>query len=147
MRRARNCGNPDRGETLIEVILAVAIIAITAVALMGSVLTSITSSGEHRTLAANDVYVKSYADAAQQQIQRQANPIYAKCATTYAVTKPSGIPASWTVGITSIKYWSGSAWSTSCSGDPAQLITVAVTSPTQLSTSLSFAVRDPNRLT
>jgi hypothetical protein len=114
---------------------------------VGGVLTSITSSSEHRTLTLNDVYLKSYADAAAQQIQRQASPLFTACATSYGVTKPTDIPSTWTVGITSIKYWSGTSWVTTCpSGDPAQLITVAASSPTQATTTMSFAVRDPARL-
>jgi len=136
----------DAGDTLIEVILAVGIVALTAVALVGTILTSITSSTEHRTLTDSDTYIKSFADAAQQQIQRQNNPLFQKCASSYGVNPPNTIPSSYTVGISSIQYWNGSGWSGSCSGNPAQLITVTVTSPTQLTSSLSFAVRDPRDL-
>ena len=137
----------DLGETLLEVVIAVAIVAIAGVALIGGVLTSITSSSEHRTLTLNDVYLKSYADAASQQIQRASNPLYSSCASSYGVTKPADIPTSWTVGITSIQYWTGSVWSGSCpGGNPPQLITVAASSPTQATTTMSFAVRDPARL-
>jgi type II secretory pathway pseudopilin PulG len=136
----------DDGDTLIEVILAVGIVAVTAVALIGTILTSITSSTEHRTLTQSDTVLKSYADAAQQQIQRKNNPKFQPCASAYDVNAPSGIPSTYTVGISSIKYWTGSGWSGGCSGDPVQLITVTVTPPTQISTSLSFAVRDPSDL-
>jgi type II secretory pathway pseudopilin PulG len=137
-----------RGETLVEVMVAVAIIAIAGVALIGSVLMSITSSTEHRSLTLNDVFLKSYADAATQQIQRESAPLYNKCASSYAVTAPSDIPPTYSIGISSIQYWSGSNWGASCdtSKDPAQLITVAVTSPTQITTTLSFTVRDPATL-
>jgi type II secretory pathway pseudopilin PulG len=145
-RRTSVAGDDD-GDTLIEVILAVAIVAVTAVALIGSVLTSITSSGEHRTLTLNDTYLKTYADSAAQQIQRQNGPLFQKCAPSYNIATPSTIPSTYTIGISSIQYWNGTAWVASCpGGDPAQLITVAVTSPTQITTSLAFAVRDPNDL-
>lgn len=139
--------DPERGETLIELLIAVSIIAITAAALIGTVLTSITSSTSHRTLTNNDTYVRSFADAAAQQIQRQKHPLYDPSATTYAVIKPSDIPASYQIGITSVKYWSGGSWVGSFpGGTPAQLITVGVQSPTQVTTSMSFAVRNPNDL-
>jgi type II secretory pathway pseudopilin PulG len=149
--RPRGAEARDAGDTLIEVILAVAIVAVTAVALIGSVLTSITSSGEHRTLTLSDTYLKTYADSAAQQIQRQDSPLYQKCATSYNIALPSTIPNTYTVGIQSIQYWSGTTWASSCpptssNPDPAQLITVVVTSPTQITTSLAFAVRDPSDL-
>jgi type II secretory pathway pseudopilin PulG len=138
----------ERGDTLLEVIIAVAILAIAGVALIGSVLTSITSSSQHRTMTQSDTYLKSYANAAAQQIQRQTNPLYKPCASSYAVTTPADIPNTYTIGIASIQYWQGGnngSWGGSCSqgNDPAQLITVAVTSPTQGTESLSFAVRNP----
>jgi type II secretory pathway pseudopilin PulG len=147
-RRAR--ARVDQGETLIEIIMTVAIVALTAVALIGSVLTSITSSGEHRTLALNDQYLKDYADSAAQQIQRQAAPLYKPCASVSYynsnVTSPSNVPSSYTIGITGIKYWdtTSRSWSANCpSGTPAQLITVGVASPTQVAATLAFAVRSP----
>lgn len=125
--------------------MAIAVIAITAVALIGTILMSITSSARHRTLTLNDVYLKSYADAAQQQIQRQKNPLFQNCATSYSVTTPSNIPSTYTVGITQIQYWNGSTWVNNCpgTGTPPQLVTVAIQSPTQVAASISFAVRSP----
>jgi type II secretory pathway pseudopilin PulG len=146
-RRLEAARSRELGESLIELIMAIAIISITAVALIGSVLTSITSSSSHRTLTDSDTYLKSYANAAAQQIQRQANPLYNANATTYSVTKPADIPSTYTVGITSVKYWSSGSWVNSFpGGKPAQLVTVGVQSPTQVSTTMSFAVRNPNDL-
>ena len=138
----------DRGDTLLEVLISLAIVAIAATALIGSIMTSITSSSEHRTLALNDVYLKDYADSAAQQIQRDpTNPLYSPCASTYNVTTPSNIPSSWTIGITGIQYWNTTTktWTGSCvaANRPAQLITVAVSSPIQTANSLSFVVRSP----
>lgn len=135
----------DQGDTLIEVMIAVAILAIAGVALIGSVLTSITASSEHRFLTLNDVYIKSYSDAAIQQIERASSPLFSDCASTYSLVKPSDIPSNYPIVISSIEYWTGSAWGTSCTpgSDQAQLITVQVQSPTQIVTTLSFAVRDP----
>lgn len=135
----------DAGDTLVEVLLALAIVAVSAVALIGSVLTGISASSEHRTLADSDTYLRSYADAAAQQIQRQNNPLWHGCASSYAVTAPSDIPASFTIGISTIQYWNGGSWSSTCAASSApQLITIAVTSPSQLSQSLSFVVRSPS---
>lgn len=135
----------DRGDTLLEVLIALAVVAIAATALIGGVLSSITASSAHRSLAVNDADLKSYAEAAQNQIQRQASPLFADCATTYTVTPPS-MPAGYTVAITSIQYWSGGAFTSACPAgrDAPQLITLTATSPTQVHTALSFAVRKPS---
>lgn len=134
----------DRGDTLLEVLIALAVVAIAATALIGGVLTSITASSAHRSLAVNDGDLKSYADAAQNQIQRQASPLFADCATTYAVTPPA-LPANYTVSITGIQYWNGTAFGATCPGGNApQLITITATSPTQVQSALSFVVRQPS---
>ena len=132
----------DRGDTLVEVLIAVAIVAITAAALIGTVLMSITASSEHRSLAVNDTVLKSYAAEAQNMIQRQAN--FQSCASSYTVSLPAGVPTGYSAGISQILYWNGTSFGSVCDASkPVQLITVTVTSPTQVSSSLSFAVRDP----
>lgn len=135
----------DRGDTLIEVLIALAIVAIAATALIGGVLTSITGSSVHRSLTVNDADLKSYADAAQDQIQRQASPLFADCATTYSVTAPP-LPANYAVAITGIQYWNGTAFSSTCTpgGNAPQLITITATSPTQVQSAMSFVVRQPS---
>lgn len=134
----------DRGDTLLEVLIALAVVAIAATALIGGVLSSITASSAHRSLAINDADLKSFADAAQNQIQRQANPLFVDCATTYAVTPPP-LPANYVVSITGIQYWNGTAFAATCPGGNApQLITLTATSPTQVQSALSFVVRQPS---
>lgn len=142
-RRSTAAG--ERGDTLIEVLIALAVVAVAATALIGGVLTSITASSAHRSLAVNDADLKSYAEAAQNQIQRQASPLFADCATSYTVTPPS-MPAGYTVAITGIEYWSGSAFTSTCQAgqNAPQLITLTATSPTQVHTAMSFAVRNPS---
>jgi type II secretory pathway pseudopilin PulG len=147
MERVRRASTSESGDTLIEVLLAIAVVAITGAALIGAVLTSVTASSEHRSLALNDASLKTYADSAFQQIQRQASPLWQPCASSYAVTRPAEIPSTYSIGISGIQYWDSSAgaWSGSCPSSTApQLITVVVTSPTQLKSSLSFAVRSPS---
>jgi len=141
-RRIRLAMREDRGDTLIEVLIAVAIVAITAAALIGTVLMSITASSEHRSLAVNDTVLKSYAAEAQNMIQRQAN-FQTSCPASYVVSLPAGLPTGYTAGISAIQYWDGTSFTSVCTPNAVQLITVTVTSPTQVSSSLSFAVRDP----
>jgi large repetitive protein len=73
---------------LIEVLLAVVVISLTAVALLGGLVTAITSSAEHRSLASIDTLLKSFAETAKYQIEEQPSPLYA-CAAT-PLPSPNG---------------------------------------------------------
>jgi type II secretory pathway pseudopilin PulG len=55
----------DTGETLVELIIAVAIMGITVVALVGGVATTILMSDIHRKQATAGSYVRSYAESVQ----------------------------------------------------------------------------------
>lgn len=149
MRAARHrVETRDSGDTLLEVVISTAVVGIAAVALIGALLTSITASSEHRSLTVNDTALKSYADAAVQQIQRQASAGWQGCASNYTVTAPSNMPSNYSVALSGVQYWTAGgnsgSWSSSCPGATApQLLTVTVTSPTQVATSISFVVRKP----
>lgn len=149
MIRARLRAEPsDSGDTLLEVVISTAIVGIAAVALIGALLTSITASSEHRSLTVDNTALKSYANAAVQQIQRQASANWTSCASTYTVTPPANMPSDYTVSLSSARYWTASgnsgSWSGNCPGAAApQLFTVTVTSPTQVATSISFVIRKP----
>lgn len=146
MSRFRTAASDDRGDTLVEVLIALAIVAIAGTALIGTLLTSITASSEHRSLTGDEAALKSYAATAQQAIQRQASPLFTGCATTYAVPPPT-LATGYTVTISTIQHWDGTAFTTACpdpASDDVQLITITATSPTQVSSVLSFAVRKPS---
>lgn len=56
-------GSDDEGESLIELIMAVAIMGITVVAIVGGIATTILMSDVHRKQATAGSYVRSYAEA------------------------------------------------------------------------------------
>jgi Tfp pilus assembly protein PilV len=96
----RHRGDPsERGDTLIEIIIALVVIAIGVVALISALTTSITTSATYRSLSTVDTVLKNFADAMKDQIQL-ATPatasIYANCATTYQVV--TEYPTSTTAG-------------------------------------------------
>lgn len=141
----------EAGDTLIEVLMAVTIVAITAVALIGSVLTGISASSEHRELANGDTLLRTWADAAAQQIQRQTPPLWQGCASSYTLdssqmpTVPTGYSIGFDFAAAPIKYWNSGSWSASCPQNNApQLVTVVLVQPSQVKQSLSFVVRNPS---
>jgi Tfp pilus assembly protein PilV len=84
----------EDGDTLIEVLLAVVILGLSVVALLGALVTSITSSSEHRSLASDDTVLRSFAEAAKYEIQMQPGALFVDCAKAYRVVNvyPSSGP-------------------------------------------------------
>jgi type II secretory pathway pseudopilin PulG len=63
----------EQGETLIEILISVAILGIVAVALVGAILTSLGGSQTNRDNAHADALLRTLASAAFQQSQSSAN--------------------------------------------------------------------------
>ncbi|HEV3214011.1 MAG TPA: hypothetical protein VGZ03_11515 [Acidimicrobiales bacterium] len=154
--------DPDAGDTLIEVLLALVIIAVCVVALMTGLLTSISGSSTHRSLSTIDTVLKSYAETMKSQVELQTNPppLFAQCAqvtaTTYqgatvAYTPPTG----YTVAIKGIEYWNSttsqfdSVSSAACQANPQdqsgfQLLILKATDPHNGSQLIELGVRTPS---
>ena len=60
------------GDTLIEILVAVAIIGISAAGILGDLAAAVGSSGTHRTLTNLDAIVRSFVETAKYDIQNQA---------------------------------------------------------------------------
>jgi len=77
----------DRGDTLIEILVAIVIISITVVALLGVLTTSVTSTAEFRTFATVDTVLKSVADAVKYDFQAQPPGVarYTNCSSSYQI--------------------------------------------------------------
>jgi len=142
----------ELGDTLVEVLVALAVIGIASVALFGGFATSVTSSAEHRSLATLDTVLKSYAETATYQIQQQVNPLYANCPTSYTLnpsfTVPPGVTGYTPLPITSIQYWvpltsSFTTHVSQCVAGAPQMLTVSATGPNHTQESLNFIVDDP----
>jgi large repetitive protein len=70
-RRRMRSTVDERGDTLLELVIALTIIAITVSALLGGLITVITSASTHRSLATLDSLLGSYAQGVEYQIQTQ----------------------------------------------------------------------------
>ena len=99
--RSKAEGSTDRGDTLIELLMAIAIIGISAAGILGGLAAAIGSSGTHRTLTNLDAIVRSFVETAKYEIQNQAGdqqwmvngnsgagPMFTSCAavTDYPLT-------------------------------------------------------------
>lgn len=136
------------GDTLLEVLIAMTILALAAVAIMTSFASAIGASAEQSHLSQINTILKSYAEVATADIQDNSAALYSSCATasyyTSKLTSLPSVPSGYSVAITSVTYWNGSSFSSSCTSGSTepQLITIKVTGPSSTTGTLSFAVSD-----
>ena len=132
MSRSRSSAQPelpdesrwsDRGDTLIEVLLALVILGIAGVALLTGFATSITASGTHRNLATLDSSVRSASNEVIAQVQQSKNSVFGANTCTGAAANPTtntsfsptwNLSGSFTVTSYNVQYWSGTGFSNSC---------------------------------
>ena len=81
--KGTNHVNPrsEAGDTLVELLIAMVVLAIASVAILVAFATSISGSSEHRALASLDTALRSAYQDATSQIQYAANAHYVSCAT------------------------------------------------------------------
>jgi type II secretory pathway pseudopilin PulG len=98
----------ERGDTLLELVVAVAIMSVALVAILGAFATAILISGIHRQQATASAYVRSYAEAIENEVAASPSGYKANCAPGYA----SGftVPAGYSATITAVSFWNGSAF-------------------------------------
>lgn len=148
-RRAREVHQAadERGESLVELLLAVAILGIAIVAILAGMATAITASDANRKQARVETLLRNYAEAI-------TNPAvaYVECATTgsYPASPPGfTLPPNFTLTVTQVRYWDGAnpaAFGGTC-GSPdrgIQHLTVRVRSTDDLAgQTLGFVKRRP----
>jgi type II secretory pathway pseudopilin PulG len=136
-------GRSEAGDTLIEVLLAIVVLGIAAVAILLAFATSLSGTGEHRTLATFDTALRTVSEEATSQIQQQTTTVFASCGGAAAV-QFTNLPSGYTALITSTQYWNGTSFvSGSCIANAPELITIKVTSKTGLSYNITTVVDDP----
>lgn len=132
----RGAPRPDAGFSLVELMLAVAILGISALAIVGGMMTSIQVSDLGRRQAEGQTQVRAFAEAV-------AGAPYSTCATSYATSyaPPAGYGTSMTVA-----YWDGtSSFTSTCPTDTGlQRVTLTVTADDgRGSESVAIAKRRP----
>jgi Tfp pilus assembly protein PilV len=128
----RRPGPNDEGETLIEVIMAVAIMGIAVVAIVGGIATTIFKE------ATAGAYVRNYAEAVTGHYDASASPSYLPAAVGF--TAPSGF----TAAVTSVQCWNGAGFGLCSATNAVQQVTLNVASADlRASESLVVVVRKP----
>jgi type II secretory pathway pseudopilin PulG len=130
----------DEGETLVELVIAVAIMGIVVVALVGGIATSILMSDIHRKQATAGAYVRNYAEAVTGHYSASATPSYVPAAVGF--TAPTGF----TGAVTSVKCWNDTTmdFGTCTSANAVQQVTLSVDSTdSRASESIVVVVWDP----
>ena len=137
----------DRGETLVELVIAVAILGLAAVAILGGMMTSVRSSVMHRNDATGGAYVRSFAEAIQGSVDSSGG--YKACATAasaYASVTVPDLPAGYTKAVTAVRSWNGSTWGP-CTADGLQRLDLKVTTdgaaPLRAEETLTVVLRLP----
>jgi subtilisin family serine protease len=144
--RAR-CRSSDAGETLLEVLIAVAIMGIAVVAIVGGIATSILMSDIHRKQATAGAYVRNYAEAVVAYVavlgnfDAGASPDYSPLKVGFAA--PTG---GFVASVTSVRCWvdSSKQFGTCPAGSSLQQVTVNIaSSDSRASESIVVVVRQP----
>jgi Tfp pilus assembly protein PilV len=122
-------GERDRGESLLELLIAVVIMGVTVVAIVGGLATSILVSDMHRKQATAGAYARDYAETIEAWVA--AGHYDANSAPNYApATVGFSAPTGFTASAQSVRCWNtlGSSWQTCGTDVGLQQVTVQVRS-------------------
>ena len=135
----------DRGETLLELLVALAIMSVAVVAVVGGLYTSVLMSDIHRKQATAGMAVRDYGETITQVVNGGGYPATACAALTTSFTAPAG----YTATVLSERYWDGSAWRSSCGPDTGlrQLTIQVASADARAAERLTIEIRKPCGLT
>ena len=132
----------DRGESLIEILVAVLILGIAVTAILGGLLTSVKLSDVHRKQATGGADARDYAEVLSRFVSGNN---YVECADLSAYA-PGVVgftaPAGYAAAVTSVEYWNTTSrtFGTTCSSSGLERVTVQVASTDGRATERSVVV-------
>lgn len=141
----------DAGESLVELLVSIAVIGLAVTALLGAVGTAVDSSRQHQDTARGQAILRSWGETLSHPQDSGSGYVYTPCASAAAFPPASDsvtVPAGWTAAVGDVQWWNGAAWSTtSCDDAGLQKLHLVVTSPATTwpgtSQSLDVVVRRP----
>lgn len=138
----------DRGETLVELLVAIAILGVAGVAVMAGLLLSVKASDIHRRETTGSAYVRNYAEAVQNYVATSGASNYKPCAGAnwYSPAKVGfTVPTGFTANQSAALSVSPTGVTSSCASDTGvQMVTLSVASSDNLvSERLSVVIRKP----
>ena len=159
MSERRSPDRTDSGDTLVEILIALVVISLTAGSILGAFATSISATSEQRTLATSDSVLRSFVEAATFDIR--LSPPVAATANLPALPAfqscPSGIPSQYSeiasyfsnhnapTGYTlSISAVTNMATACVSSKPSPQVITAKVASTSGANDTMSFVASQPD---
>ncbi len=106
------CGSQDRrrseaGDTLIEILIALAVMGIAATAILLAFATTISGSGDHRNAVTLDSMLRTASAEVTAAIQHQSSALFSSCAGANVYSAPGSIPlpnSSYSANITGVQY-------------------------------------------
>ena len=139
----------ERGETLVEVLVALSILGVAAVAILAGVQLVTKTSDIHRKATTGGAYVRTFAEAIQRYVAAPGNDRYVACAGPNAyriapVMSQFTMPAGYTAAQAAAVPLTGAGGIGSCPGGDAgaQRLDLSVTSPDgKVSETLTIVLR------
>jgi type II secretory pathway pseudopilin PulG len=142
----------DRGESLIEILVALSIMAVAVAVIIGGIAASIRIADIHRKQAAAGAYARDFVESIETKVN--GSNAYVACAGANEAAARTGylaayaVPAGYQAAVTNVEYWNGTSFVDACATGTTdigvQRVTVAVNSADQRATeSLTVVIRRP----
>ena len=144
----------DAGETLLELVMAIGILAIVVVAIASTITISAVVSGVHRDQASAQAYARDYAEQIEAYVASGSGGTqrYVACAGAGAYSPGTvgyTVPGGFTASVSAASVWNGSAWVACGTDSGVQKVTVSVVSPQigarQANETIDVVLRKPCR--
>ena len=144
-RRRAAQAQPEAGDTLVEILISLAVIGITVTAILGAFVTTISASTEQRNLASADAFLRGFVNTAIYDISLSSTPLFVACASSLPATYSQITPvAPSSTFSASIKTISAPPAGCSSSSPSTQQLMAQVTSTNGVSDSTTFVVYPPS---
>jgi type II secretory pathway pseudopilin PulG len=140
----------ERGESLLELLIAVVIMGLAVVAIMAGITTSVLMSDMHRKQATAGAAVHTYSEAIENYISGGG---YTDCASAsngtggpYGTTAVNfAVPTGYSVTVSAAMSWTGSSWVACTSDNGYQKVTVRVVGGSRATEKIDVILRKPCR--